>query len=99
MNVSPGIEDILAQLRDARAHMEERKRLNAESARMVIFLVPALYIGSMLLAVRFLGMTFAALVKNQIGTPEGFMLFMLIILLFFINFVLIELVTNQKMDY
>ncbi|MDR1136319.1 MAG: hypothetical protein LBL49_09120 [Clostridiales Family XIII bacterium] len=99
MNVSPGIEDILAQLRDARVHMEERKRLNAESARMVIFLVPALYIGSMLLAVHFLGMTPATLMRNQIGTPEGFMLFVVIIFLFFINIVLIELVTNQKMDY
>jgi hypothetical protein len=99
MNVSPGIEDILVQLRDARAVMEESKRLNAESSRIVTFFAPFLYIGSILLSVRFLGLPFHILVRNQFGTPEGFMLFVLIAGLFVVNLILIELVMNQKMDY
>jgi hypothetical protein len=99
MNVSPGVEDILVQLREARARMEERKRLNAESVRIVVFLVPALYVGSVFLSTRFLGMPLPLFLKNQIGTPEGFMLLTVAAFLFFVNVVLIELVTHQKMDY
>jgi hypothetical protein len=99
MNVSPGIEDILVQLRDARTVMEESKRLNAESSRIVIFFAPLLYIGSILLSVRFLGLPLRTLVRNQLGTPEGFMLLVLIAVLFVVNLILLEFVMNQKMDY
>jgi hypothetical protein len=99
MNVSLGIEDILVQLRDARTGAEEIKRLNAESSRIVAFFVPFLYIGSIVLSVRILGIPFSVLVRNQIGTPEGFSLFVLIVLLFVVNVILIEFVTHQKMDY
>ncbi|MDR1571632.1 MAG: hypothetical protein LBS32_03820 [Clostridiales Family XIII bacterium] len=99
MNVSSGVEDILVQLREARALMEERKRLNAESVRIVIFLVPSLYIGSAFMSTRFLGMPLAQFMKNQLGTPEGFMLLALIVFLFFVNMMLVELATNQKLDF
>jgi hypothetical protein len=99
MNVSPGIEDILVQLRDARTIMEETKRLNAESSRIITFFVPFLYIGSIMLSVRFLGISFPALMRNQLGTPEGFVLLVLIAMLFVVNVILIELVTHRKLDY
>jgi hypothetical protein len=99
MNVSPGVEDILVQLREARSLMEERKRLNAESVRIVTFLVPFLYIGSVFLSVRFLDIPLGTFLKNQIGTPEGFLLLTVMLLLFFTNVIIIELVTHQKLDY
>jgi competence protein ComGC len=99
MNVSLGIEDILVQLRDARAVMEETKRLNAESSRIVGFFVPFLYLGLIGLSTRFLDLPLSVLMRNQLGTPEGFTLLVLIILLFVANVILIELVTHQKMDY
>jgi carbon starvation protein CstA len=51
------------------------------------------------LSVRVLGVSFSSLMRNQIGTPEGFSLLALIALLFVVNVILIELVTHQKMDY
>jgi uncharacterized phage infection (PIP) family protein YhgE len=99
MNVAPGVEDILVQLRDARAIMEETKRLNAESSRIITFFAPLLYVGSIALSARFLGLPLPSIIRNQIGTPEGFTLLMLIVLLFVVNVILIELVTHQKMDY
>jgi hypothetical protein len=51
------------------------------------------------LSVRFLGVPFSVLARNQVGTPEGFLLLVLIALLFVVNVILIELVTHQKMDY
>jgi hypothetical protein len=99
MNVSPGIEDILVQLRDARAVMEESKRLNAESSRIITFFAPFLYIGSIILSVRILDIPFPSLMRNQLGTPEGFTLLVIVAMLFVLNLILIELVTHQKMDY
>ncbi|MDR2770542.1 MAG: hypothetical protein LBB57_00730 [Clostridiales Family XIII bacterium] len=99
MNVSPGIEDILVQLRDARAVQEETKRLNAEASRIITFFAPFLYFGSIALSVRILGLSFPALLRNQLATPEGFTLLVLIAMLFVVNVILIELVTHQKMDY
>ncbi|MDR2089466.1 MAG: hypothetical protein LBP73_08935 [Clostridiales Family XIII bacterium] len=99
MNVSPGIEDILVQLRDARVVLEETKRLNAESSRIITFFVPFLYLGLNAISVRFLDLSFPALMRNQLGTPEGFTLLVLIAMLFVVNVILIELVTHQKMDY
>ncbi|MDR2295975.1 MAG: hypothetical protein LBD95_04175 [Clostridiales Family XIII bacterium] len=99
MNVSPGVEDILVQLRDARAGMEETKRLNAESSRIISFFVPFLYLGSIVLSMRFLGLSLPALLRNQLATSEGFTLLALIAMLFVVNVILLELVTHQKMDY
>jgi Na+/H+ antiporter NhaD/arsenite permease-like protein len=99
MNVSPGVEDILVQLREARTRFEERKRLNSESVRMIAFLVPGLYIGTVLLSVKFLGMTAAKFLRNQFGNPEGFLLFTFIVLLFFVNSIIVELATHKRLDY
>jgi hypothetical protein len=97
-NISLGLEDVLAQLREARAALEERKRLNAESARIVVFLIPALYLGSCFMAVKGMGVSFAALIKNQLCTGEGFTLFFAIALLFVANLALVEAISSQKMD-
>jgi competence protein ComGC len=48
---------------------------------------------------RSLGLSLPTLMRNQLGTPEGFTLLALIVLLFVVNVILIELVTHQKMDY
>ncbi|MDR2356215.1 MAG: hypothetical protein LBE16_08485 [Clostridiales Family XIII bacterium] len=99
MNVSPGIEDILVQLRDARAVMEETKRMNAESSRIITFFAPFLYLGSIVLSIRFLGLSFPELLRNQLGTPAGFTLLVLIAMFFVVNVILIELATHRKLDY
>jgi hypothetical protein len=99
MDVSPGIEDILIQLREARVIAEERKRLNGESVRITAFLAPLLYAGSVLLSVRFLGIPLREFVKNQVGTPEGFVLLTFIVFMFLLNIALIELVMNQRLDF
>jgi hypothetical protein len=99
VNVSAGLEDVLAQLREARAAMEERKRLNAESTRIVVFFIPALYLGSGFMAVKYMGVPMQSLIRSQLGTEEGFMLFFVILLLFVFNLMLVEAVSSQKMDF
>jgi hypothetical protein len=98
-DVSLAIEDILSQLREARALAEERKRINGESVRLVVFLIPLSYIGSFFVAVALLGMSPARFLRNQFATAEGFGFFVAAVFLFFMNLVLIEVVTNRKLDF
>ncbi len=51
------LEDILIQLRQVREIVEERNRLNGEAARMTLFLVPLLYIGTLFLASGYMELT------------------------------------------
>ncbi|MDD3169040.1 MAG: hypothetical protein PHC91_06205 [Eubacteriales bacterium] len=98
-NVALALEDIQIQLREARLLFEERKRLNSESARMVIFLAPVMYLGTVVMSVKYLGMSFERFLKNQFYTEQGFLLILLILFLFLINLALIEIINNQRFDY
>lgn len=98
-DVSEGIADIITQLKNANAMAEDRKRLNSESARMTMFLVPILYIGTMLLGVYYLDVSPASIFKNQFMTPEGLLFFMVIVFLFVFNLILLKLVDNTRLDY
>lgn len=98
-NVNLALEDILIQLREARAMAEERKRLNSEALRIVIFLVPLLYFGTMIMSFYYLDIPFTQIVRNQLYTSQGFLLLLLIIFLFLVNLIIIEIVNNQRFDY
>lgn len=99
INITLALEDIQIQLREARELFEERKRLNSESARMVVFLAPVMYIGTIIMSVKSLDIPFGRLLKNQFYTEQGFLLILLIIFLFLINLALIEIINNQRFDY
>lgn len=98
-NVTLALEDIQIQLREARLLFEERKRLNSESARMVVFLAPVMYLGTIVLSINYLGIPFGKFIRNQFYTEQGFLLILLIIFLFLINLALIEIINNQRFDY
>lgn len=98
-NVTLALEDIQIQLREARLLFEERKRLNSEAARMVVFLAPAMYLGTVVMSVKYLGMPVGKLLKNQFYTEEGFLLILMILFLFLVNLALIEIINNQRFDY
>lgn len=98
-DISLAIEDILSQLREARALAEERKRINGESVRLVVFLVPLSYVGTFFVSVTLLGLSPARFLHNQFATAEGFGFFVAAVFLFLMNLVLIEVITNRKLDF
>ena len=98
-NISLALEDILIQLREARVMVEERKRLNSEAARMAVFLVPFMYLGTVIMSIKYLGITPSKFIHNQIYTEQGFLLLLLAVFLFLVNLALIEIVNNQRFDY
>jgi hypothetical protein len=86
-------------LSEANTRAQERDRLNSETARMTVFLIPILYIGTMAISVFYLGLAPAKLLRNQFTTPEGFLFFAVTVFLFILNLTVLELLRNQKMDY
>lgn len=98
VDVSAAILEILSQLKMAKENEEERKRLNSESFRMTVFLVPALYAVTILISVKYLGVPISRLVENQFLNAEGLFFFLVIVLLFSINLLVINFITDSKLD-
>ncbi len=98
-NISLALEDIFIQLREGRTLMEQRKRLNSEAARMVLFLVPGMYIITVLSSLTFIGLEWEEYMHHQFMTPPGFLLILSMVALFFINVLLTEVVRHQPLDF
>lgn len=99
LDVSDALEDIIVQLREARNLTEERKRMNAETGRLVLFMVPVSYAFSLFLSVRYVGVETAKLFHNQFLTPQGFAFFIFIVFLFLVNAAILKIVGNKRFDY
>lgn len=99
INVSLAIEDILMQLRDARTIFEERKRLNSEAIRIVVYMIPFLYVFTIVISLKYIGISLQTFFKNQLFTKEGFLFFTVSGVMFLMNIVLMEMVSRQKFDY
>lgn len=98
VDISDALMDIQLQLKLSKKSEEERKRLNGESYRMTAFLVPFLYVLGFVAAIKFLNIPFGNLLYNQFLTAEGFLFFAAILLLFCINILLINLITDIRLD-
>ena len=99
VNISMSLEDIIIQLREARTLFEERKRMNSEAARIVVYLIPILYIGTLVLSMALMGLSLGDILVNQFYSEEGYSFFLISIFLMLANISLIETVNNQKFDY
>lgn len=98
-DVGEGLADIIEQLKAAEKNAEKRKRMNSESVRMAVFLIPLMYVGSFFLSVNYLDMRPSKFFRNQFLTAEGLMFFLLLTIMFVFNLCAIRLVTNRKIDY
>ncbi len=99
INIQAALEDLLIQLREARQLFEERKRLNSEARRMLLGLIPLLYFGIFFASIKYLDVPLNKILKNQFTTPEGIGTFMICVLLYLFNIVLIEAVRGKSFDF
>lgn len=99
INIQEALEDLLIQLREARRLLEERKRLNSEARRMLLVLIPLLYVGMIFASTRYLDIAFGKLIKNQFFTESGMIMFVTCLLLYLFNIVLIEAVRGKNFDF
>lgn len=98
-DISLALEDIFIQLREARVLGENRKRLNSEATKMVLFLVPGMYFTTVLVSVNFIGLSWREFFRHQFMTPQGFLLFLLMFGFFLLNLILTEMVNHQRFDF
>ena len=98
-DITASVADIAQQLKSAQKLSEERRRLNSESVRMTVFLVPLLYAGTMMVASRFLGVELSDLLRNQFASPEGLALLLVCVFLFLVDLVILQAVENSGADY
>ncbi len=99
IDITGAMEDILFQLREVRMLGEERKRANGEATRIVVFLIPILYLSTILISINFVGISVSEFIKNQFLTKGGFLLFVISIFMFLLNIILTQIVNNKKFDY
>ncbi len=98
-NVCEGLSDVISQIREGKKLMEERKRLNSEAGRLVVFMVPFSYAVTLVFSSKFLGIGTSEFLHNQFGTAAGITLFFGILFTFFVNLLLISLVRVKPPDF
>lgn len=98
-DISLALENILSQLKEARSLAEERKRLNSESVRLAIVMIPTAYLGTLLLSVKYLDVDIGTLFYNQFLTPQGFTLITVSFFMFIFNAALLSAVNNKQFDF
>ena len=98
-DISLAMEDVFIQLREARLLVEKRKRLNAEATKMVLFLIPGMYLTTVFVSVHFIGLSWNEFFKHQFMTSQGFLLFLLMVGVFLLNLILTEMVNHQRFDF
>lgn len=99
VDITSALEDILMQLREARSISEERKRLNSEAGKLVIFMVPFTYALTSFFSAKYLGLGLSGFLRNQFHTVEGVFFFFTIIFMFAANLLLLSLVRHRRFDY
>ena len=97
-DVSEALLDILERLKNASKEDEERKRSNSEAVRMTLFLVPFMYIVTAFMAARVLGTGAKGFLENQLKDPLGLGTFIITVLLFLFNILLLSLVNGTSSD-
>ena len=95
-DVSAALQNISEQLKMQQRRYEERKRLNSESVRMAVFLVPLLYAGTMIIAAGFLGMELSDILRNQLASPEGLILLLICVFLFLVDLVILQAIEGSE---
>jgi len=98
-NVIVSMEDILNELRSAKADLEESKRLNSESFAMIKYMTLAFYLITLYIAVKYFDFTVKKFFQYQLFTSIGLKYLVAILFLTLINFVIMYAFKKQKFDF
>lgn len=98
-DVSLALIDVIEQLKTAKKMAEERKRLNGESMRMTVVLVPLLYLLTIIVSLKYLNIPLLKFLNNQFMTPKGLFFFIVNLFLFVVNITIMNLIDSARMDF
>lgn len=99
VTVTSGLEDLLRECKTINKTLEEGRRMNNESFLMAKYLGPVMYIGLMWIAKDAMEFDLGTIIKYQLFTSAGLMLFIALTAITFINFIIINVLSRQKFDF
>lgn len=98
LDVTSSMEDLIQQIARARKAMEETKRQGSEARRMLKFLVPGIYLLTLIASMYFFGMSFTEFCHNQFKTPTGSTWFLIVCVTYIASIAAAEYIGRDKMD-
>lgn len=98
LDVTSSMEDLIQQIMRARKAMEETKRQGSEARRMLKFLVPGIYLLTVICAMYFFNMTFTEFCHNQFRTSTGSTWFLIVCITYIASIAAAEYIGKDKMD-
>ena len=98
VDVTAGLEDLLAECKDITQLLESDKRNNLEAGLIVKLLGPVMYFGLMWAAYEYMGYSVSEIISYQLFSKEGLGMLIAIALAGFISFVFITILENRKYD-
>lgn len=96
--ITAALDSLLEQFRRANESMEKRKRANSETHKILIFLIPAAYIGLTLYGAYAFRVPLLKVIHTQFSIPLAVQLFCVIVLLSITAVVIAGLVSRPKYD-
>ena len=97
-DVRPSLDDILVELKQIKEVLEKDKRNNNEAFSMIKFIVPAVYVLSIFVAINFFGFTLNKFFDYQFRTDIGLKFALLTFTSMVINYVVSYLMSKPKYD-
>ena len=98
-DVRPSLDDIIIELKQIKEILEKDKRNNNESFSMIKFIVPAVYVLSVFVAVNFFGFTLNKFFDYQFRTDIGLKFALLTFTSMVINYAVTYLMSKPKYDF
>lgn len=98
IKVTHAMQDLTQSIIKARKTLEERKRQGSEGRRMLKYLVPGIYILTLLSAKKVFGITYAEFFHNQFRTDMGSTWFLIVCITYLFSIVFSAYVSKERMD-
>lgn len=98
IRVTAAMEDLVKSIIKARKAMEETKRQGSEGIKMLKFLVPGLYLFTILSASMAFGMSFQEFFHNQFKTSMGSTWFLIVCISYIGSILIANFISKDKMD-
>jgi hypothetical protein len=99
IDVRLSLEDIILELKIIKELLEDNKRGNIESFKLIKYIIPTAYIATVFVAVKLFSFTIKKFFDYQFGNKLGVILGVASILLMVVNLLIANMLKKPKFDY
>lgn len=98
VRVTHAMEDLIQSIIKARKTLEESKRQGSEGRRMLKFLVPGIYVVTVISANKAFGMSYSEFFHNQFKTDMGSTWFLIVCVAYIVSILVSKYISKDRMD-